>query len=460
MNIRVITKTEEFYECKAIWKQMDKWCCLFMLFDWLYLWWQSYEAEDIKLRLYIAENEDGDVIAILPLMLLKRDGIQTLTQLGDSGSDYFGIVCDPNNNAGIVELFNEIKEEETYDRFVLSKLRIDALTTEKLLKAGINAFNDIEIINQGKTYYVDTDRTYVEYYESQSRNFRHKINQISKYSDKYEFVAIDEYSKEIINETIRLHKDRWMKSAQLSVFFDRRRCEFYHKICERMSREKKLRLFVLKTNDSIKAYRIGFVDKGIYYDWNTAFDMNCMSESVGILLCDRVVRYCCASGIKEFDFLRGEEDYKKRFATGFRNYLAIDLKRNLDIEGYVYNPPLKKVQARLKGINCVVFAWQNFLGLDLREKDELKDLLTVLKRSNISVYLCEDDFDSLNGNCLIIGDDLEKIIKISDGNAMTCLYIDDFENQYLIRQKPDMSVSSFTDLLEYFEHNTIQERAE
>ena len=43
---------------------------------------------------------------------------------------------------------------------------------------------------------------------------------------------------------------------------------------------------------------------------------------------------------------------------------------------------------------------------------------------------------------------------------MTCLYIDDFENQYLIRQKPDMSVSSFTDLLEYFEHNTIHERAE
>ena len=338
---------------------------------------------------------------------------------------------------------------------MLSKLRTDNPATEKLIKAGINSFNDIEIINQGKTYYVDTDRTYEEYYDAQSRNYRHKINQISKCSEKYEFVVIDEYSEDIINETISLHKDRWMKSAQMSVFFDKRRCEFYHLICKRMAEEKKLRLFLLKANDLVKAYRIGFVDKGIYYDWNTAFDMRCMSESIGILLCDRVVGFCCDSEIKEFDFLRGEGDYKKRFATGFRNYLAIDLKRNLGIERYAYEPPLRKVQDRLKSITCVVFAWQKLLCFKLQEKAGFKDLLTVLKRNSISICFCDDAPDSLNRDFLIIGDDLEKIIRISGGTAMTYLYMDDLENQYLIRQKPDMSVSSLPDLLDYFEHITI-----
>ena len=111
MNIRVITKTEEFNECKESWKQMDKWCCLFMLFDWLYSWWICYGIEDIKLRLYIVENDENEIIAILPLMLMRQDGILTLMQLGDSGSDYFSIVCDPDNDIGIVELLNEIKEK-------------------------------------------------------------------------------------------------------------------------------------------------------------------------------------------------------------------------------------------------------------------------------------------------------------------------------------------------------------
>ena len=37
---------------------------------------------------------------------------------------------------------------------------------------------------------------------------------------------------------------------------------------------------------------------------------------------------------------------------------------------------------------------------------------------------------------------------------MTCLYVDDFENRYLINKKPDLSIDSFTDLIEYLEDNS------
>ena len=492
MKIKVLTKIEDFYELKVGWNQMEQWCCLFTLYDWLYLWWKSYGDDDIKLRLYIAENESGDIVAIFPLMLIWQDGKLILTQLGNSGSDYFGIVCDPNNRIGIVELLDEIKKKEKYDRFVISNLRVDYLATDILIKSGSNVFNNIEIINQGKVYYVDTSRSYEDYFKSQSRNYRHKINQISKYAAKYEFAVIDEYSEDIINEAIRLHKARWMKSAQLSVFFDQRRCKFFHLICKRMSEVKKLRLFILKNNRSIKAYRIGFVDKGIYYDWNTALEPECMSDSVGILLCDMVVKYCCDVKIKEFDFLRGEEEYKKRFATGFRSYLAIDLRRDLEIEGYVYEPPIRIVREKLKNINCVVFVLRKLFNYDVHIKYNLKELITVLKRIGINIFfydfctpsnenitdvltdLCNDEETlicnyvnehivnetSFTERCplskyqLIIGDSLEDIIMISGYKSMTCLYVDDFENRYLINKKPDLSIDSFTDLIEYLEDNS------
>ena len=458
MKIKVISDKEEFYRYKPGWSSLETGCNLFLIHDWLYTWWESYGGDN-RLRIYVAEDEDGSILAILPLMLVGDEGEAVLTQLGVSGSDYFGIISSADITAEMPEIFRYILSVESYDKFVITNLRTDDPHTELLIRSVFSVFNDIELIKQGRIYFVDTSVSYEEYYNSRSKNYRHKLNQIARHADKYNFRVITEYVPDTVNEIMELHKSRWLSDLQLSVFYDQRRHDFVHSVCSKFAKVGRLRIFVLENENRIRAYRLGFVHENVYYDWNTAFDLDCKVDSVGIQLCDRVIRYCCENDICELDFLRGEEEYKRRFATGEREYLAIDIKRNPEIEGYVYQSSLRKTGERLRGIEHVLFNLSNTSLYDDEILKELHEFANALSEGGKSIAFADEEncnVEDVSGeSTLVIGDDLAKISEISgECGAMTCLYMGNNPDNgilYKIDKKPDMAARSFKELQRCFE---------
>jgi CelD/BcsL family acetyltransferase involved in cellulose biosynthesis len=72
------------------------------------------------------------------------------------------------------------------------------------------------------------------------------------------------------------------------------------------------------------------------------FEPELMKWSVGVCLFARVFRHAIEEGAKEFDFLKGEEDYKYRFGAENRDYVNLTkysptprgrlLKRRVEME--------------------------------------------------------------------------------------------------------------------------------
>jgi CelD/BcsL family acetyltransferase involved in cellulose biosynthesis len=71
------------------------------------------------------------------------------------------------------------------------------------------------------------------------------------------------------------------------------------------------------------AAAFGFEDDDTYYLYNSSFDPGAAAGSPGIVLCDSLIRAAVASGKGRFDFLKGTEEYKRRFGAVPRPLMAI-----------------------------------------------------------------------------------------------------------------------------------------
>ena len=76
------------------------------------------------------------------------------------------------------------------------------------------------------------------------------------------------------------------------------------------------------------SFRIGYADELIYYDFLTSYDCKIQTISPGNVLLFMILMKLQAEGIRAFDFMRGEEDYKKRFSTGSVAGMELNLQFN------------------------------------------------------------------------------------------------------------------------------------
>lgn len=71
------------------------------------------------------------------------------------------------------------------------------------------------------------------------------------------------------------------------------------------------------------AAAFGFEDDDTYYLYNSSFAPEAAAGSPGIVLCDRLIRAAVSAGRQRFDFLKGTEEYKRRFGAKARPLMAI-----------------------------------------------------------------------------------------------------------------------------------------
>lgn len=355
--VKIITSIDEFRRCDDIWSGLSAHYDFFSSQDWLFTWWENYHDEK-QLRIYTQIDDDGNIVAVFPLMLQDINGETVLSQLSDSCSDYYRIICDPSHFEKADVLVDYVLSNETFDRFIINNLIEDEANTSFLLKSLISKSNSVNVSLCDYNHYIITTGVYDEYFQSKSSNFRHKIRQVRKNGSDYTFECIENITKEILLKIFDIHRKKWIDEFQISVFNDHRRTSFLTQICNIFSDLGLLRVFLLKDKDQIIAYRLGFVQNNVYYDWNTSYDKNHSNSSVGILLCDYIIRYCFSNSIKEYNFLRGNEEYKKRFSTGTRRLLSITVeKNNVCKNGSVpyVAPPMKRLSDIFHKIKGVIF---------------------------------------------------------------------------------------------------------
>ena len=114
----------------------------------------------------------------------------------------------------------------------------------------------------------------------------------------------------ILPEIVNMHVSRWEILGQNSKYSDPRRMSFILEVCEEAIKDGTLFFPIMKVDDVLAAYIIGFRDGETIYDWNTSFSIDYSRWSPGCLLLLHVLTNSTRFRFSRYNLMKGLEDYK------------------------------------------------------------------------------------------------------------------------------------------------------
>ncbi|MBI5643653.1 MAG: GNAT family N-acetyltransferase [Deltaproteobacteria bacterium] len=302
----------------------------------MYTWWGVYgDKENLKLKIFII-REDGKLIGIAPLFVSRTKSlsvqIRKLQFLGSFGvgSDYLDFILYPGKEGEILKrLFEHLKEnDDEWDAFEIYDIPDDS-STLFFLKS-IKGFHKLDgkptvcpVLKLSKTY----EKTYRDFKKNLRSDISRKKKKFISTGGKFVEVRDREKLDEAFEIFLSLNKDRTAIKRITSPFLDSEFSRFHKNLSGILFAKGFIRLFFLTMNDRPMAGLYVFKYDDRYFYYQSGFNSYWNKLSPGLLIFDRAIENAIDEGAREFDFLRGDEEYKFRWTRDTRCNLKITFFR-------------------------------------------------------------------------------------------------------------------------------------
>ena len=315
---------------------------MFLSPDWLEPWWAQWgEGRELQL---ICIREGGQLIGFLPLFSEQvRLGGVPLTRLtfvgdGETGCDYLDALAAPGREREIFEQCLAAVQSLEWDLCDLADLWRESFTAVNLAQRFPNARVTNGLIRDGRLRYVcpniPLQGTYETYLQGLSR--RENLKRREKWILKQPGTSIEcartpEEAAKATDYFLTLHKARWAADGGSDGVCDEKHEAFHREAIARLARSGTLRLYTLfcarRPVASVYGVVFGSGGQGKFNYYQSGYDPEWGSKSVGLVLLARTVSDAFAEGLSEFDFLRGNESYKAEWARAERWTVQLRLWR-------------------------------------------------------------------------------------------------------------------------------------
>jgi hypothetical protein len=122
-----------------------------------------------------------------------------------------------------------------------------------------------------------------------------------------------------------LHKQRAKKKNILSTFQGEHIFEFHNTFSQRINKNDWLWLRFIRNEEKIISAFYGFAFGGHLFYYQLGIDPEWESHSPGTVLFYEVINEAFSKNYKEFDFLRGSEEYKNRWTHKCRALFTVNI---------------------------------------------------------------------------------------------------------------------------------------
>jgi len=170
--------------------------------------------------------------------------------------------------------------------------------------------------------------TWDEYLKSLGKNRREQLKRYPKrlkkeFTVEYELATDDAQMQRALTDLFSLHGKRWRARGQTGVLALPSRQKFHRALCTKLLHQDRLRLWSLRCNGKTACVLLSYFYRERYAFFIGGFEPELMRWSVGTCLFSRVLQEAIAEGATEFDFLRGQEEYKYRLGAVDREYVSL-----------------------------------------------------------------------------------------------------------------------------------------
>jgi CelD/BcsL family acetyltransferase involved in cellulose biosynthesis len=265
--------------------------------EWLGLWWKHFGAG----RELLLTVEDG---AVLPFYVWRERPLRVVRVLGHGPGDELGPF-----GPGAREAVRRWVETE----------RFDVLVCQQLPGRGSwgAALPGGKVVAETGSPVLDFDgKTWDELLTAKSRNLREQVRRRERSLQRaheltYRLISGVDGHHEALDELFRLHRLRWGAGTTFG------QTEAFQRAFAAVAADRGwLRLWLLQLNGSTVAAWLGFRFAGSECYYQAGRDPAFESSSIGFVLLSHTIREAVAGGAHEYRFLRGDEPFKYRFASG------------------------------------------------------------------------------------------------------------------------------------------------
>jgi len=382
-KIKVVSEPGEFESLSEVWDSLLRKSKddnpIYLTHEWLSTWWKHF-GEGKKLNVLLIEKE-GQLIGIVPLMRTEyRIGllrISALETIGSLNCNHIGLIRSGNREEAVSAFLAYLEEELAKSKLVLKLTLVpeDCMFLDLLRRRISLSTNNLVMQEKVKTLapYITLPATWDEYFRSLSTNRRHLLRRKLRSLQTAHTVEFRDCAGDNLESTlsrfIDLHERRWQSANVKGVFSDPKMEGFYRDIAARFVNKGWLHFSCLVLDGEVVSAEYTFIYNHKFYCTTSARDIDYSKYNVGHLHQMFLIKYAIEKGLREFDFLKGDEPYKFHWTASSRKYINFVMGK----KGLCSGLRLKLTRAFLRFHEIKQYSLKEIYYIYLMRKRESKE---------------------------------------------------------------------------------------
>lgn len=312
LTVEEVLDEDALFSLKDEWEELYARCSYATPFQspaWSLNWWRHFGQGQIFTLLL---RDSGALVGVAPFYIRRSSGAKVLGFMATGPSDYLDIILDDGiRSKGAALIMDYLMERsDLWDRCDFQEVRSSSPLMHYRFPEG--ARFTVEDQNICPVVMLPPDVETFERMLARSHKKKH-VKPISwlENSNDIEFEpAKKDTLDEMLESLFSMHDLRWefkgagdvIKGESVRALFKEAAHSFFDMGI--------LRLFRLKVKGKPAACLYSFVKGGAVYNFLSGFDPGLSNVSPGRVLIDMMIKEAIRAGLKEFDFMRGDENYK------------------------------------------------------------------------------------------------------------------------------------------------------
>ncbi len=287
-------------------------------FDWILLLYQTFGNTRDNACCVVKTNDN--IVAILPL-IRRTLQIRSLlpwhewVHIGEKSgiTDFYAMALHPDHPDAIPVWLKHTWKEEA-----IQSIHLNGLYSPMPFTRACQKYLSCDLQGQNIVHISMHRTTWEQVYQNFSRNHRRELTKRRRKLDHagtwHLKTNTDIDPDSAMADIRRLHRTRQHQLGRTSIFDDSRFKQFMDRILAHYQQEQCLDYSLLVLNGRAISFTLGFVYDNRYYHWLIGFDPACASLSPNKCHHAFLIKALLGRGISEFNFMRGEADYKYRWS--------------------------------------------------------------------------------------------------------------------------------------------------
>jgi CelD/BcsL family acetyltransferase involved in cellulose biosynthesis len=331
-SVAWVRSTSELASLHREWKALVEQIAeesVFVHFDWVATWWEHFGSGS-ELAILTVRDERHGLIGLAPFYIsrsLKTLGLRRLGFIGDkhTGSDYLRLIAHKAFWEEVVTAVSTalIEARPSWDYIELLDSDNDIVNCALALALRGNGLT-VAVSPASTCRHIPLPATFESYLASIGGNlrgnFRRRLRNLRKaHNVEFECIRVGQALEQSYERLLVLHERRFRTRGKKSAFTGSQEVRQFHlHVARRLACQDLVRLFQLTADGKVIAALYGFqlgtrfqfFQCGMHPDW--------LTQGIGQITVGLSIEGAIELGCVDFDFLRGDEEYKSKWASDYR----------------------------------------------------------------------------------------------------------------------------------------------